>query len=277
MGNRKVNLGIIGGSGFNPRKFMKNVRTEEVRTPYGDVDVHIGKYKGRRVVAINRHRDGANVAAHEVNHRANMMALWIKGVNTVIATAAVGAVSEKLKPGQFVIINQHVNWGNPAITFFEGIYGVHYYDLTDPYCEFLNLALDVTADDLKLKFFEKGTYVGTTGPPFETRAEIETFQKLGYDVVGMTIVSEANLARELGMCYQPVCIVTNYGAGLTDQKLTPGEVYAMMKRKQNKIARLVFGAIIRAGRQQRRACGCCETKGPVGIFTKVIRELKKKK
>lgn len=219
-------IAIIGGTGVYDPEILDDVREERVETPYGPVTVNLGRFEGLEVAFLARHGRGHQVPPHRVNYRANIYALALLGVERVIATNAVGSLRERYAPGHFVLPDQFLDFthGRPA-TFFEGgEAGVYHVDVTEPYCPQVRRVLHETGRPLGLTVHDGAVYVCTQGPRFETPAEIRMFERLGGDLVGMTSVPEVVLAREAGLCYASVGMVTNYAAGLVDYPLSHEEV-----------------------------------------------------
>lgn len=243
-GNVMGRIGIIGGTGVYDPAILEDMQELIFTTPYGKAKCRLGRYKEREVVFMARHGEDHSVPPHLINYRANMRALRDLGVNRVIATAAVGSLNFDLKPGTLVIVDQFLDFtkGRPS-TFYEGgEKGVVHVDVTNPYCPEIRKALFESALSLGLEVNDGGTYVCTEGPRFETAAEIKMFKMMGGDVVGMTTVPEAVLARELGICYATVAVVTNFAAGIAPGRLTHGEVIDYMKSNIAKIRKVIVQA-----------------------------------
>lgn len=256
-----VRIAIIGGSGVYDPKLLENIREERVETPYGDIKVKIGAYKNEEVVFLARHGEKHSVPPHKINYRANIWALYELGVERILATSAVGSLNEAMKPGDFVILDQLIDFTkNRVYTFYDGEDSPHkrkfvaHVDFTDPYCPELRGALIRAARELGFRYHPRGTYAAMEGPRFETRAEIRALKVLGADVVGMTQSPEAILARELEMCYASVAIVTNYAAGISKTKLTHAEVVELMQQKSEEIKLLLMKAVEYIPKIRRCAC-----------------------
>jgi len=251
-------IAIIGGTGVYDPEILDDVREERVETPYGPVTVNLGRFEGLEVAFLARHGRGHQVPPHRVNYRANIYALALLGVERVIATNAVGSLRERYAPGHFVLPDQFLDFthGRPA-TFFEGgEAGVYHVDVTEPYCPQVRRVLHETGRPLGLTVHDGAVYVCTQGPRFETPAEIRMFERLGGDLVGMTSVPEVVLAREAGLCYASVGMVTNYAAGLVDYPLSHEEVLEVMARNVANLRTLIMEAIVRIPAE--RACGCAQ-------------------
>lgn len=192
---------------------------------------------------MSRHGKGHTVPPHRVNYRANIWTLKELGVRKIIATAAVGSLSSQYKLGDIVLLNQFLDFtkSRPQ-TFYEGGEdGVLHVDMTEPYCKSVQgtilRAAEKGVSPITVK--DGATYVCTEGPRFETPAEIKMYQLLGGELVGMTSVPEVTLAKELGMCYASIGMVTNEAAGIADHPLTHAEVIESMKAAGKTVAQLI--------------------------------------
>lgn len=248
-----VKIAIIGGTGVYDPKILSSVREEKIDTPYGSVKVMIGNYQGKNIAFLARHGIDHSVPPHMVNYRGNIAGLKKLGVKNIFATAAVGSLNMDMEPGQFVFVDQFLDFtkGRPS-TFVEE--GVVHMDMTQPYCPELRSLLSDTAKKLGLKYINGGTYVCTEGPRFETSAEIRMFRHLGGDLVGMTSVPEVVLAREAGICYASIAIVTNYAAGISPKKLSHQEVLDMMEDSAENVKSLIMHSVL--GLKQDKECVC---------------------
>ena len=254
-------IAIIGGSGVYDPRLLENLREEMIKTPYGNIKVKIGTYKGEEIAFLARHGEKHSVPPHKINYRANVWGLHELGVKRILATSAVGSVNEVMKPGDFVILDQLIDFTkNRTYTFYDGEDALHerkfvaHVDFTDPYCPELRESLIRAARELGFSYHPRGTYAVMEGPRFETRAEIRALKILGADVVGMTQSPEAILARELEMCYASVAIVTNYAAGMSKTKLTHSEVVELMQQKSEELKLLLMKAIEYIPKIRRCAC-----------------------
>ena len=200
---------------------------------------------GIPVVFLPRHGRGHRISPSEINYRANIWALKNLGIRKIMATTAVGSLNPDMKPGEFVLADQLIDFTRSRVsTFYEGgERGVVHVDLTTPYCPELRREMSEMAKELKLSAHDAGCYVCTEGPRFETSAEVRAFAKLGGDVVGMTGSPEAVLAREAEMCYVTVSMVTNFAAGLSKENLTHHEVLDTMNQNAHNIRRLIAKTI----------------------------------
>ena len=239
-----ADIGIIGGSGFY--SFLEHPERVEVDTPFGrpSDSLAVGEVAGRRCAFVPRHGRTHQYAPHKVNYRANLWALHSLGVRQVLAPAAVGSLQPALAPGAFVVPDLVVDrtWGRPhTVHAAEG--AVAHVSFADPYCPAGRAALLASAtDDTPLT--DGGTLVVINGPRFSTRAESAWHAAAGWSVVGMTGMPEAAIARELGVCYSTVCMVTDMDAGVEgDAGVTHGDVLAVFADNVTRLQGLLHRAI----------------------------------
>lgn len=246
-----MSIAVIGGSGVYDPAWLSQRLVREVETPYGQVEVVEGQLAtGRSGWFINRHGVGHRVPPHQVNYRANVYALKEVGATKIIATAAVGSMNESMVPGAMVLPDQFIDFtkGTRPATYFEGGaglgQGVVHTDMTSPFCPDLSRLLATVSEELGLgRLPKRATYVCTEGPRFETSAEIRAYRMMGGDLVGMTAVPEVVLARELGLCYQTLALVTNWAAGLREAILGHEEVMAVLAANAKRTTGLLMAAL----------------------------------
>ncbi|MBX6391871.1 MAG: S-methyl-5'-thioinosine phosphorylase [Burkholderiales bacterium] len=214
-------LAIIGGSGLTKLSNLDVIYRKATRTPYGEPSgaLTFGKIRGRDVIFLARHGYGHTIPPHEVNYRANIWALQQEGVKQVISVASVGGIRADLVPGTLVVPDQILDytWGRPS-TFFDGGGDgpVVHVDFTHPYSEPLRQAILQAARACGEPIVDGGVYAATQGPRLETAAEVRRLERDGADMVGMTGMPEAVLARELELQYATIAVVVNYAAGKGD-------------------------------------------------------------
>lgn len=213
-------LGIIGGTGLTQLSNLEVTRRQVVRTPFGDPSgaLTFGKLNRRDVVFLARHGYGHTIPPHEVNYRANIWALRSEGVERIVSVASVGGIRADLPPGTLAIPHQVLDytWGRKH-TFFEGPdQPVTHVDFTHPYSNELRASLLTAAAAAGQAIVSSGVYAATQGPRLESAAEIDRLERDGADMVGMTGMPEASLARELELRYAAVAVVVNHAAGRGD-------------------------------------------------------------
>ena len=205
-------IGVVGGSGLYELDGLEGIREQRIDTPFGAPSdaLLLGEFDGVELAFLSRHGRGHRYAPHEVNYRANLWALKSLGVDWVISVSAVGSLREDIAPGDVVIVDQFIDRtrSRPS-TFFEGGVVAHV-GFGDPVCTALRGYLLDAARSAGATVHDGGTYVCIEGPTFSTRAESELYRSWGADVVGMTNLPEARLAREAGLSYATLAMVTDY-------------------------------------------------------------------
>jgi 5'-methylthioadenosine phosphorylase len=241
-----VKIGIIGGSGIDNPEIMQDSKRIKVHTPYGSTSdlVTIGKVQGVEVVIIPRHGDSHRIYPSNVNFRANIYAMKEQGVTHIIAPTACGSLREEIKPGHLVFIDQFVDrTTSRKQTFYEGVEVCHI-SMAEPFCIQLRDLLIETSKELKYDHHEKGTMVTIEGPRFSTRAESNLFRSWNCDVINMTSVPESVLAREVGICYQPIAMSTDYDCWHQgEEKVTIDMILETMKNNSEKVKQLLINVI----------------------------------
>ncbi len=210
-------LAIIGGSGLTRLANLEVTRRQVVRTPHGEPSgaLTFGRIRGREVVFLARHGYGHTIPPHEVNYCANIWALHSQKVKDVVSVASVGGIRPDLAPGTLAVPHQIIDYthGRRATFFTRANHSVTHIDFTHPYCEALRQRLLRAAAAAGEAVTAGGVYAATQGPRLETAAEIDRLERDGADMVGMTGMPEAALARELGLCYAAIAVVVNHAAG----------------------------------------------------------------
>ncbi|MBI3909727.1 MAG: S-methyl-5'-thioadenosine phosphorylase [Armatimonadetes bacterium] len=255
-----ADLGVFGGSGFY--SWLPDLEETRIHTPYGPPSdrIAVGTVAGRRVAFLPRHGRDHSVPAHAVNYRANIWAFHSLGVKEILAPCSCGSLQPHLNPGQFVILDQFVDrTRGRADTFFHGPETRHI-AAAEPYCPRLRqLAVDHCAR-LGIQAHPTGTIVVIQGPRFSTRAESAWFTRMGWDVVGMTQYPEAILARELGICYTGIALVTDCDVGLAmetgREPVSIEEVFRVFHANVEKVQALILAMM--GDMRGERLCPCEE-------------------
>src|SRR3989338_2121798 len=228
-------IGIISGSGAEEIIFAKEFKAVKFNTKYDAVMIKEGWVEGKSVVFINRHGP-TYYPPHVINSHGNIQAMKQKEVKRIIATAAVGSMNPRLKPGDFVLLSDFIDFTSARIGYFDP---TNFTDVSFPYDEGLRLKIKQAAARLKIKIHPAAVYVCTEGPRFESKAEIKMYRKLGGDVVGMTQVPEVVLAAEACIPYAVIGVVTNYASGINRQRISADEVARKMKEKSRLLSQLL--------------------------------------
>ncbi len=271
-------IGIIGGSGLYEVEGIEVLDRVNISTPFGDPsdEYIITSINGKKAVFLPRHSRGHKYPPHLINYRANIWGFRKLGVNKIFSISAVGGINSVLKPGDFVIIEQFMDFTkNRPVTFYEGVLSIDddtenedlvkeylnnkrvvHIDVSFPFCSHMRSILEDVLKKKNLPFVKNATYVTTEGPRLETSAEIRAFSILGADVVGMTLVPEVVLARELNMHFVALSVVTNLAAGITGERLTSTEVVEMMHKKNEEIKRILLNFIPEI--PEKPECNCEE-------------------
>jgi len=238
-------LAIIGGSGLSKLGNMAVVQRKVVRTPYGEPSgaLIFGRIADCEVVFLARHGYGHTIAPHQVNYRANLWALKDSGARSVVSVASVGGIRKDLGPGVLVLPHQVIDytWGRPS-TFFEGSGApVNHIDFTEPYSNELRVQLLKAAAASKEKIVDKGVYAATQGPRLETAAEVTRLERDGADIVGMTGMPEAALAREISLEYAAIAVVANYAAGRAESEhaIPLDRISAVLDESMGRVRRII--------------------------------------
>ncbi|MBK1726763.1 S-methyl-5'-thioinosine phosphorylase [Halorhodospira neutriphila] len=215
-----MSLGIIGGTGLTSLEGLEITRREVVRTPFGEPSAPLvhGCFRGYNVTFLARHGHNHSIPPHQVNYRANIWALRHVGVEQVVAVAAVGGIGEAYAPRRLAIPDQIIDYTHSReSTFFDqDAADVTHVDFTYPYDARLRRWLLAAAAEAGIEVVDGGTYAATQGPRLETAAEIQRLRRDGCDLVGMTGMPEAVLAREAELAYAHCAVVANWGAGLAE-------------------------------------------------------------
>ena len=213
-------LGIIAGSGLQRLNHLENIRREIVRTPFGETScaITLGQLAGVDVAFLNRHGYGHTLAPHQINYRANIWALQKIGVQTVCAVGSTGSFLESIQPGQLIVPSDILDYTQGRKnTYFEGPdHPIVYTDMSEPFDVTVRANLIAAAQKLQLPVVSEAVYACTNGPRLETRAEVRRMLGDGAQVVGMTLVPEVILAKEIGLNYAAITVCTNYAAGVGD-------------------------------------------------------------
>ena len=251
----KAKIGIIGGTGvYDPSMFKLKERLR-LSTPYGapSDEVQIGDMNGVRIAFMQRHGPGHIYPPHKVNYRANIWAMKQLGVERIISPCAVGSLQEEFRPGEIVILDQFIDFTKSrSYTFYDGARTVHV-SAADPICSELRDIFIREAKRNKIPVHNEGAYVCVDGQRFSTRAESRMFRAFA-DVIGMTLCPEAQLARELEICYVSLAMITDYDVW-AERPVDVETVLRTMSENLDKIRTLIAAALPKIPKE-REACEC---------------------
>lgn len=244
-------LAIIGGSGlYSLGEGFELEQQAERDTPYGDTsaDILVGAWHGTRLAFLPRHGPGHKVPPHRINYRANIWALGQLGVKRIVAVNAVGGIDAGLAPGSLAVPDQIVDYSSGREhSFFDGADGeVRHIDFTRPYDEGLRDLILAAGAEADLQLVSAGTYACTNGPRLETAAEIRRLRRDGCDLVGMTGMPEAALAREKDIAYASLALVVNRAAGIEDRELDMSEILVCLEAGIERVRALLLQVVKQA-------------------------------
>ena len=252
-------LGVIGGSGLYQMAGLADRREEKVATPFGDPsDAYVlGRLGGRDIAFLARHGRGHRLLPTEINFRANIYGFKALGASRIVSVSAVGSLKEEIRPLDVVLPDQFIDWTrHRASTFFGGGIVAHV-SLADPVCAALHGVLFEAAESCGARARRGGTYVCMEGPQFSTRAESLLYRSFQADVIGMTNVQEAKLAREAEICYATLAMVTDYDCWRPESDpVTVEEVVARLKDNAAMAGSILARAVGRLS--EARACPCAD-------------------
>jgi 5'-methylthioadenosine phosphorylase len=205
-------VGVIGGSGLYEMEGLEEIQTVSLKTPFGDPSDSfiVGRLEGVKVVFLPRHGKGHRIQPSSLNFKANIYGMKILGAQWIIGVSAVGSMKESIHPGDMVIPNQFIDQtkGRPSTFFDDGIVG--HISFADPVCSVLSKILSEAGKEVGATVHQDGTYICIEGPQFSTRAESRLYRTWGVDIIGMTNLPEAKLAREAEICYATIAFATDY-------------------------------------------------------------------
>src|SRR5215467_6503255 len=253
----RASIGIIGGSGLYSMSGLTDTRTIRVKTPFGEPSdmVVLGTLEGKRVAFLARHGRGHSILPGEINYRANIYAMKLLGAERVISVSAVGSLKEDLRPAEFLVPDQFFDrTKNRASTFFgQGL--VAHVAFAHPTCRELSGVLADACAREGVKVHRRGTYICIEGPQFSTLAEAEVHRQLGFDVIGMTNLTEAKLAREAEICYATIAMITDYDCWHPDhESVTAAQIIATLNQNAENAQKVLRTAVREI--PARSSCRC---------------------
>jgi len=253
----QASIGIIGGSGLYSMNGLTGIREVRVKTPFGDPSdaIVLGMLEGKRVAFLARHGRGHRILPGEINYRANVYAMKLMGVERIISVSAVGSLQEDLRPGEFLVPDQFFDRTKHRISTFFGDGLVAHVAFAHPTCGQVSAVLSDSCVHEAVKVHRRGTYVCMEGPQFSTLAEAHVHRQLRFEVIGMTNVTEAKLAREAEICYATIAMITDYDCWHPEhESVTAAQIIATLNLNAEN-AQKVLRAAVRA-LPAARSCKC---------------------
>jgi len=257
---KTARIGIIGGSGLYEMESFEVLERSKLETPFGSPsdEFVLGKFENREVVFLSRHGRGHRFTPSEINYRANIWGMKTLGVEQILSVSAVGSLKEEIEPGHLVFIDQFIDrtFGRKSTFFGEGI--VAHVSFAEPLCSVMRGKLAEAAASLNIAHHAKGTYICMEGPQFSTKAESHLYRSWNADVIGMTNLTEAKLAREAQICYSTIALSTDYDCWHPHHdSVTTEQVMATLSaniEKAKKMLQKVLSLL-----PHERNCGCAHS------------------
>jgi|ERR1700674_1171291 5'-methylthioadenosine phosphorylase len=253
----KAAIGIIGGSGLYSMNGLMDTREIRVKTPFGDPSdaIVLGTLEGKRVAFLARHGRGHRILPSEINYRANIYAMKLLGVERIISVSAVGSLLEDLRPGEFLVPDQFFDRTKNRIATFFGGGMVAHVAFARPTCGQLSGVLADVCVHQAVKVHRRGTYVCMEGPQFSTLAEAHVHRQLRFEVIGMTNVTEAKLAREAEICYGTIAMITDYDCWHPEhESVTAAQIIVTLNQNAENAQKVLRAAVREL--PDDRSCKC---------------------
>ncbi len=254
----KIEIGIIGGSGFYEIEGLRDLKEVKITTPFGEPSdsYFTGELEGRRVAFLSRHGRGHRILPSEINFRANIYGFKMFGAERIISASAVGSMKENIHPMDVVIADQFIDRTFRRVNTFFGNGIAGHISFAYPICPELAGYLIKSCQNLGIPFHPKGTYICIEGPSFSTKAESLLYRSWGVDVIGMTNVTEAKLAREAEICYATIALVTDYDCWHEEEEPVTVEMVLNYLRKNTENAKKLIKETIKNLPRERKSCNC---------------------
>jgi 5'-methylthioadenosine phosphorylase len=253
----QASIGIIGGSGLYSMAGLTSPREIKVKTPFGEPSeaIVLGTLEGKRVAFLARHGRGHRILPGEINYRANIYAMKLLGVERIISVSAVGSLQEELRPGEFLVPDQFVDRTRHRVSTFFGEGLVAHVSFAHPTCAQVSAALADASVHCGVKVHRRGTYICMEGPQFSTLAEANMHRQLHFDVIGMTNVTEAKIAREAEICYSTIAMITDYDCWHPEhESVTASQIIATLNQNAENAQRVLREAV--RALSVDRSCKC---------------------
>jgi 5'-methylthioadenosine phosphorylase len=277
--NTAAEIGIIGGSGLYSMNGLTKVREVTVKTPFGEPSdaIVLGLLEGKRVAFLARHGRGHRILPSEINFRANVYAMKLLGVERIISVSAVGSLMEDLRPGEFLVPDQFVDRTKNRISTFFGDGLVAHVGFDKPTCGQVSGVLADASVHCGVMVHRRGTYVCIEGPQFSTLAEANIHRQLHFEVIGMTNVTEAKLAREAEICYATIAMITDFDCWHPEhESVTASQIIATLVQNAENAQRVLREAVRAMPADRNCKCGAA-LKHALVTDTKLVPKATKKK
>jgi 5'-methylthioadenosine phosphorylase len=277
--NTEAEIGIIGGSGLYSMAGLTKTREITVKTPFGEPSdaIVLGMLEGKRVAFLARHARGHRILPGEINFRANVYAMKLLGVERIISVSAVGSLKEELRPGEFLVVDQFVDRTKNRVSTFFGEGLVAHVGFDKPVCVQVSGVLADASVHCGVKVHRRGTYVCIEGPQFSTLAEANMHRQLGFEVIGMTNVTEAKLAREAEICYATIAMITDFDCWHPEhESVTASQIIATLVQNAENAQRVLREAVHAMPEERNCKCGAALKHALVTDMKLVPKATKKK-
>src|SRR5712672_143773 len=254
----RATIGIIGGSGLYTMPGLVDTREIRVKTPFGEPSdgIVIGTLEGKRVAFLARHGRGHRILPSEINFRANICAMKQLGVERLISVSAVGSLQEDLRPGEFLVADQFVDRTKHRVSTFFGDGLVAHVTFDKPTCAQVSAVLADASVDCGVKVHRRGTYICIEGPQFSTLAEAQVNRELRFEVIGMTNLTEAKLAREAEICYAAIAMITDFDCWHPEhESVTAAQIMATLVQNAENAQKVLRTAVREMPASRSCKCG----------------------
>ena len=259
MVNDKAEIGIFGGTGIYDSGMLEDTKEITIETPYGKTSdtITIGELNGKKVAFMPRHGKKHSIPPHMINYCANIWAFKELGITRIISPSAVGSLKEEIKPGDFVLPTQFIDFTKSRRTSFSDEGKVIHISVADPFCPELQEIVSSAANNHNISLHKDCTYTCIEGPRFSTKAESRFFKSTGADIIGMTLVPECQLAREAQICYTSIATVTDYDVW-AEKPVTAKEVMETLSKNVQSTKKLLAEliSIMPDDFATKRKCSC---------------------
>ena len=277
--NTQAEIGIIGGSGLYSMNGLTKTREVRVKTPFGEPSdaIVLGMLEGKRVAFLARHGRGHRILPGEINFRANVYAMKLLGVERIISVSAVGSLMEDLQPGEFLVPDQFVDRTKNRVSTFFGDGLVAHVGFDKPTCGQVSSVLADASVHCGVMVHRRGTYVCIEGPQFSTLAEAQMHRQLKFEVIGMTNVTEAKLAREAEICYATIAMITDFDCWHPEhESVTASQIIATLVQNAENAQRVLREAVRAMPAERGCKCGAALKHALVTDMKLVPKATKKK-